>query len=102
MAEYVLQEYMAKLKKRSPETNDKTDKYTSPATVQSVGNATQTEEDIMGQGVLTEAEDKATQTDWLWLDKVKVNEEWDNDRRADGGHIQQDNKSFFYYAKDIP
>ena len=54
-----------KIAKRSLETNDKTDKYISPATVKLVECGTQNEEDRMGQGVSTETEDKATQIDWL-------------------------------------
>ena len=72
------------------------------ATMKSVANGTQTKEAKMGQGVSTETEDKATQTGWLWLDKVKVNEEWDIKRRAHDEHIYKDTRSLFYYAKDIP
>ena len=29
----------------------------------------------------------------------KINQEWDNNRRAYDGHIYEDKKSLFYYAK---
>ena len=37
----------------------------------SVEARTTLRKDKMGQGVSTETEDKATQMDWLWLDKGK-------------------------------
>ena len=55
----------------------------------------------MGQGVSTKTEDKATQTDWLRMDKTKVNEEGDNKSKTHDRHIHQDKKSLFYYAKEI-
>ena len=69
--------------------------------MKSVATGTQTKEDKMGQGVSTETEDKATQMDWLWLHKAKVNEEQDNNRRAHDEHVYKDMKSLFYYAKEI-
>ena len=56
----------------------------------------------MGQGVSTEKEDKATQTNWLWLDKAKVNEEQDNTRKAHNEHVHEDMISLSGYAKKIP